>query len=140
LGTIPSSLRFKEDVTDMGDVSDSVMQLRPVLFHYKSEFDDGSRLLQYGLIAEEVAAVSPGLVQYDKEGRPLLVRYHFVNAMVLNEVQKQHRTIGEQKARIADLELKMATQREQIESQEARIKRLEDRLSALQEQRSPHAP
>jgi hypothetical protein len=125
LGVAPSSLRFKEDVTDMGETSDGLMQLRPVVFHYRSEYDDGSRLLQYGLIAEEVAAVFPGLVQTDKDGRPLLVRYQFVNAMVLNEVQKQHRTIDEQKTRIADLESRLATQRSQIEDQESRIQRLE---------------
>lgn len=67
LGTITSSLRFKEDVRDMGDASDDLMALRPVTFYYKPSFDDGSRLLQYGLIAEEVAKVYPGLVQYAQE-------------------------------------------------------------------------
>jgi hypothetical protein len=140
LGTTPSSLRFKEDVTDMGDASDSLMQLRPVVFHYKSDFDDGSKILQYGLIAEEVAVVSPGLVQYDKDGQPLLVRYHFVNAMVLNEVQKQHRTIDEQKTRIAALELQLANQRSQIEGQETRLKRLEARQVDLGGQDAPPMP
>jgi hypothetical protein len=40
-------------------------------------------------VAEEVAEVAPQLVVFDAEGRPETVRYHFVNAMLLNEVQKQ---------------------------------------------------
>jgi hypothetical protein len=127
LGTITSSLRFKEDVADMGDTSDALMQLRPVTFHYKAGVDDGSRLLQYGLVAEEVAKVYPELVQYDDKGKPFTVRYHAINAMLLNELQKQHGTIEEQKA--------------QLEQQEARIKRLETLLTrALDNLESPKAP
>jgi hypothetical protein len=108
LGTATSSLRFKEDVEDMAAVSAVLMRLRPVTFHYKPGFDDGSHLLQYGLIAEEVAGVSPGLVQYDQEGRPLAVRYHFVNAMLLNEVQRQRAQIEALAARLARLEAERA--------------------------------
>jgi hypothetical protein len=127
LGTITSSLRFKEDVADMGDASDALMQLRPVTFHYKAGVDDGSHLLQYGLVAEEVAKVYPDLVQYDDKGKPFTVRYHAVNAMLLNELQKQHGTIEEQKAQLAQ--------------QEARIKRLETLLTrALGTLETPKAP
>src|SRR4029077_902299 len=71
LGTATSSLRFKEDVADLGAASDELMKLRPVTFHYKTPYDDGQHVLQYGLIAEEVAAVDPGLVEYGDDGRPL---------------------------------------------------------------------
>jgi hypothetical protein len=43
----------------MGDSSSKLLQLRPVTFFYKPEYDDGSRALQYGLIAEEVANLFP---------------------------------------------------------------------------------
>jgi hypothetical protein len=46
------------------------MKLRPVTFRYKQAQEDGSHPLQYGLVAEEVAAVNPGLVQFDKDGQP----------------------------------------------------------------------
>jgi hypothetical protein len=95
LGTVTSSKRFKEDIVDMGDASQGLLKLRPVRFYYKPEYDDGSHLQQYGLIAEEVAKVYPGLVQYDKDGKPFSVRYQFVDAMLLNEVQQQHRQIEE---------------------------------------------
>ena len=75
LGTSPSSLRFKEQVRDMGNSTNALMKLRPVTFLYKPEYDKGERTLQYGLIAEEVAKVYPELVAYDNDGQPYTVRY-----------------------------------------------------------------
>ena len=54
LGTVNSSRRFKEDIRDMGDASIGLLRLRPVTFRYRKPFADGSRPIQYGLIAEEV--------------------------------------------------------------------------------------
>ena len=89
----------------MGDASSDLMQLRPVSFYYRPEYSDGPRTLQYGLIAEEVAELYPELVQYDpKTGEPETVYYHLVNAMLLNEVQKQHRKIQDLEERLAKLE------------------------------------
>jgi hypothetical protein len=125
LGTVTSSLRFKEDVEDMGESTRDLMKLRPVTFHYKAPYDDGSKLLQYGLIAEEVAKVYPDLVQYDAQGKPFTVRYQALNTMLLNELQKQHATVEEQKAQLA--------------AQEARIQRLESLLGSRPEA-APKAP
>jgi hypothetical protein len=104
LGTTASSGRFKQDIADMSDTTSRLMRLRPVTFRYKPEHDDGSRLRQYGLIAEEVAAVYPGLVASTPDGQAQTVRYHFLAPMLLNEYQKQQRTIEAQTARIAELE------------------------------------
>jgi len=102
LGTIASSRRFKDDIVDMAGESDLLMKLRPVSFYYKPELDP-THTRQYGLVAEEVAQVSPQLVVFDKDGVPQTVRYHFVNAMLLNEVQKQQSIIARQQAEIQDL-------------------------------------
>jgi hypothetical protein len=138
LGTVTSSIRFKDDVDDMGDASRNLMKLRPVTFHYKAGYDDGSHLLQYGLVAEEVAKVYPALVQYDAKGQPLTVRYHWINAMLLNEVQKQHANAEAQQARVGELLFQVADQKAQLEQQEARIQRLEALLT--REAPAPKAP
>ncbi len=122
LGTLTSSVRFKEDVEDMGQASQALMKLRPVTFHYKAGVDDGTHLLQYGLIAEEVAKVYPELVQYNDKGQAVTVRYHLINAMLLNELQKQHE-------REAELQAQVAEQKAKLEQQEARLKRLEALLA-----------
>ena len=108
LGTSTSSRRFKEDISDMGEASAALVRLRPVTFRYKLMYDDGSRLLQYGLIAEEVASVYPGLVVTDPDGKAQAVRYHFLAPMLLNEYQKQQRTIEAQRARVHMLERRLA--------------------------------
>jgi hypothetical protein len=107
LGTLTSSQRFKHAIANMGAESDLLMKLRPVAFYYKPELDE-TQTRQYGLVAEEVAQVAPDLVVFDKDGQPQTVRYHFVNAMLLNEVQKQRRTILQQQAEIKDLAARLA--------------------------------
>jgi hypothetical protein len=61
------------------------------------------------------AQVAPQLVVFNKDGVPQTVRYHFVNAMLLNEVQKQQKaneeqtkTIARQQAEIQDLAARLA--------------------------------
>jgi len=139
LGTTTSSLRFKEEVADMGASSSDLMRLRPVTFRYKAPYDDGQRVLQYGLIAEEVAAVNPGLVQFGDDGKPLAVRYHFVDAMLLNEVQQQHSSLESQSARLAAQAVRIeaqaaeiAEQKGKIASQEAALAELAARLAKLE--------
>ena len=65
---------------------------------------DGENTPQFGLIAEEVAKVNPALVLPDKEGKPYTVRYDAVNAMLLNEFLKEHKTVQQQGQTIARLE------------------------------------
>ncbi|MBK9063217.1 MAG: tail fiber domain-containing protein [Acidobacteria bacterium] len=102
LGTITSSRRYKDDIQDMAGDSDVVMKLRPVSFLYRADLDE-TRTRQYGLIAEEVAQIAPDLVVW-KDSQPETVRYHLVNAMLLNEVQKSRREIVDLNARLARLE------------------------------------
>lgn len=89
LGTTTSSARFKEGIDDLGDVTDRLMRLRPVQFRYVPEHDDGGRLLQFGLIAEEVAGVFPELVVYGPDSRPQTLRYHFLPILLLDALQRQ---------------------------------------------------
>jgi uncharacterized small protein (DUF1192 family) len=103
LGVAPSSRRFKDDVKRMDKVSEALYALEPVSFRYKRELDpDGTP--QFGLIAEEVEKVNPDLVVRDGQGKSYTVRYEAVNAMLLNEFLKEHRTVKEQVERIASLQ------------------------------------
>jgi hypothetical protein len=93
LGTISSSARFKKEIKPIESASESILSLKPVTFYYKS---DKANTPQFGLIAEEVAAVNPDLVVRDKNGDIYTVRYDAVNAMLLNEFLKEHRKNEEQ--------------------------------------------
>ena len=118
LGTISSSARFKEDIHDMADASSGLLQLRPVTYRYKQPYADGSKPLDYGLIAEEVAKVYPDLVAKDAEGNIETVQYQKLTPMLLNELQKAHEHAKEQDAT--------------IQAQQEQARRLEDRLAALE--------
>ena len=58
---------------------------------------------QFDLVAEEVERVNPGLVKRDRDGKLQTVRYEAVNAMLLNEFLKEHRTVQELKKEVAAL-------------------------------------
>jgi len=119
LGTFFSSRRFKEDIRDMGESSSGLMQLRPVQFRYKTEYANGQRPLQFGLIAEEVAPVFPELVQYSATGEAQTVLYHQLPAMLLNELQKQHRQNQVQKEQIAELTERLARLEQVLTAQQS---------------------
>ena len=89
LGTVSSSIRFKEDIRDMADVSRRLMMLRPVTFRYTQAYRDGAKPIQYGLIAEEVADVFPELAVRGADGQVETVHYETLNVLLLNEFQKQ---------------------------------------------------
>jgi hypothetical protein len=104
LGTVSSSRRYKEDIQDMADASSGLMRLRPVTFRYKKQFSDGSKPIQYGLIAEEVAEVYPDLVARTADGQIETVKYQVLDSMLLNELQKQKEQIRSLEERLAKLE------------------------------------
>jgi uncharacterized coiled-coil protein SlyX len=67
-----------------------------------------------------VAQVSPELITRDEEGKPQTVRYEAVNAMLLNEFLKEHKTIAELKSTIAQQQKaieQLATQMQKMSAQ-----------------------
>ena len=114
LGTVPSAARYKQDVTPMEQASEAVLKLKPVTFRYKHELD-ADEIPQFGLIAEQVEKVNPDLVVRDKDGKVTSVRYDAVNAMLLNEFLKEHRTVQEQQKEIDALKAELKEQRALIQ-------------------------
>ncbi len=102
LGTMSSSRRFKNEIQPMDKASESILALRPVTFHYKS---DKGGTPQFGLVAEEIYTV----------------RYDAVNAMLLNEFLKTHRKMEAQEAMIA-------RQQKQIETLTAGLQKVSAQL------------
>jgi len=121
LGTVSSSRRFKKEIKPMDTASEAILALKPVTFQYKS---DKTNRPEFGLIAEEVAAVNPDLVVRDENGEIYTVRYEAVNAMLLNEFLKEHRKNEEQQATIARLKSTDAKQEATIANQQKQIEAL----------------
>jgi hypothetical protein len=113
----------------MDKASEAVLALKPVTFHYKS---DKTNRPEFGLIAEDVAAVNHDLVVRDENGDIYTVRYEAVNVMLLNEFLKEHRKLEEQGATITqqrkDFEAALARQQKQIEALTAGLQKVSAQL------------
>jgi hypothetical protein len=114
LGTLPSSARFKRDISPVNDARTIVQALRPVHFFYRPEYDKGEATPQYGLIAEEVENVDRDLVVYGPTGEPDTVRYHFLPTLLVAEVQRLERERAQQATELATLRDALQTLEQEI--------------------------
>jgi hypothetical protein len=128
LGTVTSSARFKEDIKPMDHASEALFSLKPVSFRYKKEIDPAGSS-QFGLVAEEVEKVNPDLVVRDKDGKPYTVRYEAVNAMLLNEFLKEHKTVAELRSIVAEQRKGMEQMATQLKEQAAQIQEVSAQLA-----------
>jgi hypothetical protein len=125
LGAQVSSRRFKDEIKPMEQTSEVIYGLKPVSFRYKPEIEP-TRPVGFGLIAEDVEKISPDLVTRGGDGKVNSVRHDAVNAMLLNEFLKEHKTVQEQGATITqqrkDFEAALAQQQKEIEALTATLK------------------
>ncbi len=104
----------------MDKASEAILALKPVTFCYKKELDPNG-IPQFGLVAEEVEKVNPDLVARYADGKPYTVRYEAVNAMLLNEFLKEHRTVEEQNRRIQEQETTISQLKKGMDAIAARL-------------------
>ena len=120
LGAVSSSRQYKEDISGMGDASARLLRLRPVTFRYRKPYNDGSKPIQYGLVAEEVAQVFPELAVFNAQGQPETVKYQLLAPLLLNEFQKQRQRI-EERARVIAAQAQTIAKQERINAEQERI-------------------
>ena len=118
----------------MQKTSESILSLRPVTFHYKT---DTTGTPQFGLIAEEVAEVNPDWITRDPQGEIYGVRYDTIPILLLNEFLKEHHQVQElkstaakQEATIAELKSTVAQQQKGIEALTAGLRKVSAQLEA----------
>ena len=104
----------------MGKESEAILALKPVAFRYKKEIDP-DRTTQFGLVAEQAETVNPDLVVRDADGKAYTVCYEAVNAMLLNEFLKEHKTVQEQGATIGRLQKQIEALTETVQKVSAHI-------------------
>jgi hypothetical protein len=79
-----SARRFKKKIRRMTGALDTVKQLRGVNFQWKNLRHGGN---DFGLIAEEVAAVLPQAVAFGTEGEIVGVQYAKLTALLIEAVK-----------------------------------------------------
>ena len=125
LGFLPSSRRVKHDIKPMDKASEALLALKPVTFKYNS---DKTGKTQYGLIAEDVAEVTPDLVFRDSNGDVQTVRFEQVGMMLLNEFLKEHKKVEELQATVALQQKGMEVLTAQLKEQAAQIQKVSAQL------------
>ncbi|MGI5828287.1 MAG: tail fiber domain-containing protein, partial [Patescibacteria group bacterium] len=89
-----SSQRYKKEIEDYEPVLDKLLDLRAVHFTWNElTISDGER--DFGMIAEEVAALIPDLVIYNKEGIPEGLRYEKMGLLAIKGLQEQQLQINQ---------------------------------------------
>jgi uncharacterized coiled-coil protein SlyX len=140
LGHLSSSRRHKEDIKPMDNASETLYRLKPVTYRYKKEIDE-TQILDYGLVAEDVAEIDPNLTACNKDGEVESVRYTAINAMLLNEFLKEHCTVEEQQATISELNSTVSEQastisqlKKEMETVVVRLKEQDSRIQKVSDQ------
>jgi len=116
-----SSRKLKHDIKPMDKTSETLYQFKPVTFKYNSDWKGTT---QYGLIAEEVAAVDPQLVVRGRDGEIMAVHYEQINNMLLNEFLKEHKKVQELTATVAQQQKGMEVLTAQLKEQAAQIQKV----------------
>jgi len=123
-GTL-SSRRFKKDIAPIDKISEGVLALRPVTFHWKT---DNTNEPEFGLVAEEVAEVNLDWITRNPQGEISGVRYETIPILLLNEFLKEHRKVEEQQANIAELKSTVGVLTAQLKEQAAQIQKVSAQL------------
>jgi Chaperone of endosialidase len=126
VGIQASAARYKTDIAPLGTRSQGLFQLRPVTFRYKQD-PQGER--QYGLVAEEVAAVYPELVTRNAQGAVESVRYQEVIPLLLNELQHQQQQLATQEQEVTQQAQQLAALAAQNAALVARLAQVEEAVA-----------
>ena len=120
-----SSRRFKKDIASIDKLSEGILALRPVTFHWKN---DNTNEPEFGLVAEEVAEVNLDWITRNPQGEVTGVRYETIPVLLLNEFLKEHKKVEEQQASISQLKSEMQTMVAQLKEQAAQIQKVSAQL------------
>ncbi len=109
----------------MGKARETLYTLKPVTFKYSG---DEKGMTQNGVIAEQVANVTPDLVFRDKNGNAETVRFEQMSAMLLNEFLQEHHAALEVRRKVEKLESTIAALVATVIEQAAQIQKVSARL------------
>lgn len=120
--TESSDRRLKTDIEALGPVGDALARLRPVRFRFKKGTGHPSGP-QVGLLAQDVRAEFPSLVQEGAGGR-LGLAYPRLTAVLLRGLQEQRTRIDSLQQRLAQVE-RLAKTQDKLAEQVAELRRTE---------------
>src|SRR6266542_846931 len=120
-----SSRRFKKDIAPIDKISEGILALRPVTFHWKT---DNTNEPEFGLVAEEVAEVNLDWITRNPQGEISGVRYETIPILLLNEFLKEHRKVQNLEVTVAQQQKGMEVLTAQLKEQAAQIQKVSAQL------------
>lgn len=121
-----SSLRYKTNIASFGVGLDLIKQIKPITFDWK---DGGMHDL--GLGAEDVAAIEPLLVTYNKEGQVEGVKYDRIGVVLVNAVKEQQAQIEAGQKTVYQLQESLAGQAKVIKDLQTQLSTLNKIVCAM---------
>ncbi len=97
ISTCSSSLRYKTNIAPFNFGLNLINRLKPITFNWKN-----GGMADLGLGAEDVAAVEPLLVTYNKDGQVEGVKYDRIGVVLLNAIKEQQTQIAEQRQQLVE--------------------------------------
>jgi hypothetical protein len=120
-----SSRRFKKDIAPIDKISEAILALRPVTFHWKT---DNTNEPEFGLVAEEVAEVNLDWITRNPQGEISGVRYETIPILLLNEFLKEHKKVQNLEVTVAQQQKGMEVLTAQLKAQAAQIQKVSAQL------------
>lgn len=111
ISTCSSSIRYKSNVANFSNGLDIIKKLRPVSFNWTE-----GGMLDFGLVAEEVAEVEPLLTTQNADGVTEGVKYDRVGVVLVNAFKEQQKQIEDQQAEIKKQKHIIEKQQTEIET------------------------
>jgi len=112
LALCSSSVRYKTNISRFHPGLSLIKRLNPVSFNWKSD-----NATDFGLVAEDVAAVEPLLVTHNDTGQIEGVKYDRVGVVLINAVKEQQAQIEAQQIQIEQQQQTIKSQQQQIDQQ-----------------------
>ena len=122
-----SSRRFKKDIAPIDKMSEGILALRPVTFHWKN---DNTNEPEFGLVAEDVAEVNLDWITRNPQGEISGVRYETIPILLLNEFLKEHKKVEDLNSTVALQQKEMQVLTAQLKEQAAQIQKVSAQLEA----------
>lgn len=136
LSSCSSSIRYKTNVQDLAMGLPEIMNLRPVSYDWKAEYNNPNH--DIGFVAEEIALISPNLVTY-RDGVIEGVKYDLLTALLARGIQQQQGQLDELDANSSQLtidmdtiNIKLANLTSSLDTQKLRIDDIDSRLSTIE--------
>ena len=128
-----SSRRWKTNIHPLADALNKVERLRGVSYDLKS-----SGKHEIGVIAEEVSAVVPEVVQYEDNGKDARgVDYSRLTALLIEAVKQQQKQIAAQQKQIAKQQVQLRAHQRLASVQQHELSRLSRKLGVLEASLGP---